>query len=291
MINIKGFKTGLIMLAPVFLFLSCKKGDDTPPDTIDPTVPQDTCKISQVIFTPQLGGGSYGFIQADFTYNNNNISQITYPGNGKILFSYDAQGHLTRKAYYFAGNPQIMESHTYTGSWPEPLPWSQWINSVDSNFHSGFFQPTGSTVFRYSSVPDSNVVTEITSNNSNVSFKDIKFTWSNGDPVSITFNDPSLAGPLVTNVTYDVTKVNKFNQVFRKFMFQGIGNGGFLFDGYSKYMLFHFMSKHMVTSVASMGHPYYELAGNFTYTYNSKGLVKETKLNGVTILTFSYTCD
>jgi hypothetical protein len=281
----------MIILAPVVLLLSCKKGDETPDNTVDPTVPQDTCKISQIIFTPQLGGGSYGFIQADITYNNNNISQITYPGNGKILFTYDASNHLIRKAYYFAGNPQIMESHTYTDSRLYPLPSQQWINSVDSNFYSGFFQPTGSTVFRYNGLTDSNVVTQITSNNSNVDFKEINLTWANGDPVSITFNDPSLSSPLVTNITYDVTKVNKFSQVFRQFMFQGIGNSGELFDGYSKYMLFHFISKHMVTSVASSGAPYYELAGNFTYTYNSKGLVKETKLNGVTILTFSYTCD
>ena len=281
----------IIILAPVLLLISCKKGDETPDNTVDPTIPQDTCKIRQIIFTPQLGGGSYGFIQADFTYNNNNISQITYPGNGKIVFSYDAQNHLTRKAYYFAGNPQIMESHTYTSSRLDPLPWPQWINSVDSNFFSGFFQPTGSTVFRYSSVPDSNVVTEITSNNSNVDFEKINFTWANGDPVSITFDDPNLTRPLTTNITYDVTKVNKFSQMFRQFMFQGIGNSGELFDGYFKYMLFHFIGKHMVTSVASNGQPYYELAGNFTYTYNSTGLVKETKLNGVTILTFSYTCD
>ncbi len=285
------FRSLTLILSLAIVFLSCKKGDETPDNTVDPTVPQDTCKISQIIFTPQLGGGSYGFIQADFTYNNNNISQITYPGNGRIVFSYDAFNHLTRKAYYFAGNPQIMESHTYTGSWPYPLPYTQWVNSVDSNFYSGFFQPTGSTVFYYNSVPDSNVISQITSNNSNVDFEDIRFTWSNGDPVKITFNDPSLSTPLVTNITYDVTRVNKFSQMFRQFMFQGIGNSGELFDGYSKYMLFHFISKHMVTSVASSGQPYYELAGNFTYTYNAKGFVKETKLNGVTILTFSYTCD
>jgi hypothetical protein len=285
------FKSLPLIASLAVLFLSCKK-DDAANNPSNPSIVSDTCKATRIIFTPQFGGGAYGYIDCNITYTGNNITQITYPANGSIVFSYDSLNNLKRKVYYFYGSPQVQESHTYISNWNIPSPYPHYIQSIDSNYYSGAFHSTGYTIFSYgSTLADSTILTGITSTNPNVTFKNITFTWRNGDPIAFKFVEPNTSQVQTDSIYYDTTKINKFNQLFPKFALQGIGNSGELFDGYSKYMLYHFISKHMITRITTTGSAYYKILGDFTYTYNADNLVKEVKQNGITILQYFYSCD
>ncbi len=275
-----GFKNKyLITLILSILFFSCNK-----PNSSNPS---NSCKITKIIYTPQTSGGG-GYVECNFTYTGNNISKFDF-GNGVWLFTYDAFNRVKRHEVYFAGDPQIVESHTFVEGWGPGTGFA--VLSIDSSFYNGQFQATGRTAYNYNNYQARDYITSVQSNNSYVIYDNVDFTWQNGDPITAILTDPNTSFAGIDSISYDLTKTNKFNQLFPSFIFQGLSNSGEIFSTGSKYMLYHFMSKHMVSKVTITGDPYYKMVGNFTYTYNAQDLVKEIKLNGTTVMRFFYSCD
>ena len=277
----------------VILIVSCSKNTGQDPNNSNNSItnqPVDSCKLTGIVYTPVLNGG-WGDISCVVSYEGNNLSQFTYTqglADNKDLFSYNNQNQLILTRFYQNNDPQISESHSFREGWnPGGFFWQ----SVDSNFYSGFFQATGFTGYKYNGGQIHDFITGVGSDNPNVAFKDVRYTWEHGDPVSFTYTEPNSTQIQTATISYDTTRLNFFNQVFPKFIFQGVNIDGELFGVYYKYMLHHFLGKHIITNVSTTGDPFYIASGNFTYSYNAKGLVSEMQLNGTTILKFNFSCD
>lgn len=268
----------------IVLLFSCSKPEGNSPN---PTNPSTDCKLSKISYS--LGVGNLE--QFDVTYTGNNITQLTAtstsPSIAKVLYFYDAANHLIRKELY-DNSQQFLGSKTYSST-----NFQYGRGEVDSNFYSGSIHLVGFvnydinqdlingqlTNFRLSSLVYRNDPTHMNL------FTREKPTWTAEDITTLTRDDQSNIVQCTETITYDITKENKFTQVFPEFLWQDLFND---FSVTRMTPCFYF-SKHMITKVVS--DCFNDQVGDYTYTYNAQGLIKEIMLNGSTFMTFGYTCD
>jgi hypothetical protein len=274
----------------ILLLTSCSKDPDpetTTPDTVD------SCKLLRVEYTiPAVSG--YIRTQCRIVYNGDKISEIRYEDdNGspfaKDVFFYDANNEVSRRELYNFGDSLIDESHNYREAFNPGL--GLFLQSIDSNYYNGLMQPTGFTAYRFNNFNTRDYITDLVSDNPNAIFEHVKYSWQHNDPVQFTFVEPNSSQLRTTTITYDTTKLNTFNQQFPKFWFFASNHSGNLFlPGEPKFMQYILLGKHLIKKVVSTGHPYYQITGDFTYAYNSKGLITEVLVDGYTIFRFTYSC-
>lgn len=274
----------------IIYFSSCNKESINESSN---SVALDSCKLQKIIYTITLPSPS-GFVyhECHVTYSGNEISGFKhYYANGDLFawhnFIYDSQNNLIRSEYHQNTYGNIIRSHNYNR-----IPFSIYLESIDSSYSYGAFRPAGHSKYTYNTALSPNHIVRITSDNQSVNFHDVNYYWQNDDPVQFTFTEPNSSVLQTTTISYDTTKINKLNQVFSKFWLQAINNAGNLFTmAHDKYLQHFFLGKHIITKVTSTGDPYYQITGDFTYTYNSLGFIKEMKVNNTTLLKFYYSCD
>lgn len=285
------FKDFLLPFAiSIVLLTSCGKDPET-----EPTLPETlgSCKLSRVEYSYPATNGILR-IRCRILYNDDKISEITYESdNGspyaQDVFFYDASNQVSRRQAYYFGDPEIDESHTYREGFNPSL--GRFLQSIDSNYYNGLLQPTGYTAYRFNDFNTRYYLTDLVSDNPNVPFKHVKYTWQYNDPVQFTFVEPNSSQLRTTTITYDTTKLNTLNQQLPNFWFFASNYRGTLFlAGEHKFMQHFFLGKHLIKKVVSTGNPYYQITGDFTYAYNSRGLITDVIVDGYTIFRFTYSC-
>jgi hypothetical protein len=285
-------KTLILMLVITVLFTACNKPRVTNDPT--PTPSADRCKITKITYYPQQGS------QKEFavTYNDSLISKLAettafpYSNQGYILnfYYYNASGQSLSKRieYYDSNNPQISFAQTFNtalfgGSFGR--------GSRDSNFYNNQFQYTGQRNYFYNTYlsngnPILHQISLIRTTDANGTITESEtYTWLNDDIIKADINEPNIAGTDL--ITYDTTKINKFNILHPEYFLQGLYNTYFFLPNL-KYL---YLSKHMIKSISSNNPNRNTKTGNFTFTYNSSELMKEIILNGRVITKYEYTCD
>lgn len=281
----------LLVISTCFAVAGCKKDQDA--SSSNASFLQDSCKPLTIVFTPQISSGVTGYSKCELEYTGSRITRVKYKYNtgalyGTEKFIFDSQNKLQRKEFYLNNDSQISESHNFYEAWDPYI--GHFLASADSNYFSNMFQLTGYTGYIYNGGTFYDYITRIFSNNPNVPFKKVDYTWSNGDPVKFTFIEPNTNQTQTTTVTYDTAQVNKLNQLYPDLSFLVINNDGAI-RGAQYYMQHFFLGKHLITKISTTGNSYYQMSGNITYTYNAQGLVSEIKLDGLIFLRFTYSCD
>lgn len=281
----KHLKKSAYFFAFIVLFFSCSKPADTPgPDPINPST---DCKLSKISYS--LGPGNLE--QFDVVYTGNNISQLIAtspsPVFAKALYFYDAAGHLIRKELY-ASSQELLESKTYSSS---DFQYGRY--EVDSTVYSGSIHFHRSTVYDINQDLINGQLTNFRligliyrddPSHLNLFTKETP-TWTGYDITTLTRTSNTSTSVCTETITYDLTKENKFTQVFPEFVYQD------LFNDYLsiRFTPCFYFSKHLVTKVTS--DCFNDQVGNYTYTFNAQGLIKQILLDGNPFMSFIYTCD
>ena len=282
-------KTLTLVLVITILFTACNKSGDTNAPT--PTV--DRCKITKITYYPDQGS------QQEFTvtYNDSLISKLTesttfpYTNYNHIVnyryYNSNNQSLLSRTEYYDSNNPQISFSQTFNTGY---FGGSFGRGSRDSNFYNNQFRYTGQVNYFYNTYFNGDPILHqirlirVTDENGATTESE-NYTWTNDDITKADINEPNIAG--TDFITYDTTKVNKFNILHPEYFIQGQYNNYYFLPNL-KYL---YLSKHMIKSISSNNPNRTTKTGNFTFTYNSSGLMKEIIFNGRIITKYEYTCD
>lgn len=282
--------TGIFLIST--LFIACKKSDDTSDPNPTPVV--NKCKITKITYYPQQGS----LQEFTVTYNDSLISKLTE----STPLPYTNQNHIVNYRYYNSNNQFILKSIEYYDSNNPQISFSQTFNtgyfggsfgrsSRDSSFYNNQFQFVGYRSYFYntdfSGAPILHQLwTFKTYNENGAQTESENYTWTNDDITRADINEPNIAG--TDFITYDTTKINKFNVLNPEYFLQGLYNSSYYFLPNLKYL---YLSKHMIKSISSNNPNRTTKTGNFTFTYNSNGLMKEIIFNGRTITKYEYTCD
>lgn len=262
-------KFKILFVAIVLSLTSCSK-DDT--NTIEEKTTEEnpqagSCKISEI---------TYGFFSGDEVYtaiySGENLTELISSVN-KVVFTYNAQNHLTKKEYYDTGNSQIQfKSEFKTNSGGQITEQRNW------EFYSGSLQYTGKEIFIY----NGSELTQITSYDTDDTTIEGKFIyeWTGDNPTKLSIYDGNDALECENNIVYDLAKENKFNATFPYFAFQDIYDEDF--------QLYLFLGKNVVTSTTN------SCSGgtnNFNISLQSDSFLDNVRLNGDLLWEFEYGCE
>ena len=191
-----------ILLLSFLFLISCSKNDN--PDT--PSTENLNCKISKITYG--------GLNNRTYTpsYNGDKLIELNSLSE-KVVFSYNSNGYLIKREYYKAGDPNIQFKTEYTPNNNGII-----IERKDWEYYNGNLTYTGKTTFTY----NNNKLTEIKDYNvDDVTVMNRKtLEWTNEKPTKLKIYRTDNTLECENNISYDLTKENKFNSTFKYFMFQ-----------------------------------------------------------------------
>jgi hypothetical protein len=278
-------KTLTATLVITILYTACNK----PGDTNDPTTHVDRCKITKITFYPQQGSQEEYIV----TYTDSLISKLTETAT----FPYTSQNHIIKYQYYNVNNQSLLSRIEYYDSNNPQISFSQTFNtgyfggsfgrgSRDSSFYNNQFQYVGQRIYFYNTYLSTGgpILHQIrllrgTDENGAITGSEA-YTWTNDDITKADINSAS-----TDFITYDTTKINKFNVLLPEYFLQGLYINYYWLPNLN----YLYLSKHMITNITSTNPS--RQTGNFTFTYNPGGLMREIIFNGRTITKYEYSCD
>jgi len=257
-------KIRILFLATLLPLISCSTDDNNPtgenPQAAD-------CKISAI---------TYGFYSGDIVYSaaysGENITELT-SNVDKVVFTYDAQNHLTKKEFYDIGNSQVKFKTEFTTNYS-----GQITEQRNWEFYSGSLQYTGKKSFSH----NGNKLTQIIDYDvDDISIQNkLVYQWTGDNPTKLSVYNENDLLECANTIAYDLTKENKFNLTFPYFVFQDIYDEDF--------QLYMFLGKNIITSTTNS-------CSGETDNYNtnllSNELIDNVKRNGDLLWKFLYNCE
>lgn len=257
-------KIKILFVATLLSLFSCSKDDD---NQTDENPQAENCKISTI---------TYGFFSGNrvytATYSGENLTELT-SNVDKVVFTYDAQNHLTKKEIYDMGNSQVQFKTEFTTNSN-----GQIIEQRNWEFYSGSLQYTGKETFTYSG----NKIAQITNydlDDTTIEGK-LVYEWTGDNPTKLSVYNENNVLECENTIAYDLIKENKFNSTFIYFSFQDIYDEDF--------NLYQFLGKNVITSTTN------SCSGDtdiYNITLQSNGLLDNVKLNGDLLWKFEYDCE
>lgn len=251
--------TGIVFLA---FFLSCtkQKGDDLP-----------DYKMSKIFY-----GFSAPLREYTVTYSGDNITELNGVGE-KFTFSYDPSGKLVKKERINTATNALVKKET--------LEYNSTGQIVNHKIYSYDTDPNGELTFNrdflYANSKLSETKIFIKGSSQTVNYKEV-ITWENENLFTMAGydeNNQRLGCTTDTRFVFD-PKENVFNRVFPKFRFQELS-----FGINASYV---FLAKNTLSKIEYPCQQPGSLAVNYTYSYDSKGMVTEIFQDGHTLWKFEY---
>jgi hypothetical protein len=250
---------GIVFLA---VFLSCNKpaGHDLP-----------DYKMSKIY---------YGFLaplrEYTVTYSGANITELNGVGE-RFMFSYDASGNVVKKERFNSVTNALLKKET--------LEYNSAGQIVNHKIYSYDTDPNGELTFNreylYANSKLSGSVIFSKGSSQTVNYKEI-ITWENENLFTVAGydeNNQRLGCTTDTRFVFD-SKENLFNKVFPKFRFQELS-----FGINASYV---FLAKNTLNKIEYPCQQPGSLPVNFTYSYDSKGMITEVFQDGHTLWKFEY---
>ncbi len=185
-----------------------------------------------------------------------------------VYYTYNSDGYLTQKEYFQNNLPYFKEEYTISGGLVSQMLYYE--------YYGGTYNYNGKHVNTYSSgkLQQSQYIDQ-----NGVAGEKGVYTWTgeNITQLKTYLSDNTL--DCTINYTYDLNKVNNFNNYFPFFEYQNV------FE--DDYLDVRFMSKNMLSQTTHCN----GTVENFTYTYTAQNLMdKVTGSNGTDIYRFTFTC-
>ncbi len=255
----------ILLFFSITLLNSCRSENSN--DNPTPPIQTTNCKISKI---------SYGFFSGTrvytATYNNGNLTELNSNAD-KVVYSYDANNYLTKAEFFDTGNPQVKFRKIFI-----PNSNGQIIEQKNWEYYSGSLTYTGKETFTYNGTKLSEIK-NYALNDTTIQER-IVYEWTNDNPTKIKIYNGSNVLECENNITYDLTKENKFNSTYKYFMFQDVYDEDF--------NMFQFLGKNVITSHINLCS---NNTDNYNYTILTNGLTDQVKLNGNLLWKFEYNCN
>lgn len=255
----------ILLFFSITLLNSCRSENSN--DNPTPPIQTANCKISKI---------SYGFFSGTrvytATYNNGNLTELN-SNVDKVVYSYDANNYLTKAEFFDTGNPQIKFRKIFI-----PNSNGQIIEQKNWEYYSGSLTYTGKETFTYNGTKLSEIK-NYALNDTTIQER-IVYEWTNDNPTKLKIYNGSNVLECENNITYDLTKENKFNSTYKYFMFQDVYDEDF--------NMFQFLGKNVITSHTNLCS---NNTDNYNYTLLTNGLTDQVKLNGNLLWKFEYNCN
>lgn len=258
-------------------------------DPVTSTPPADGCKLKTVNFDTSQSGAF------NVKYDGDLIVQLTRESDSqhKIVFGFDSLNRFAKRETFgpFNGSQILTGRSEYyydqSGHFVKRLEYGQ---TYSGNTALGL-SLQGIDSFTYSGSNISEMKNYSPFNGTNIYQGKTVFTWTNDDLSSLQEYDQRGQVYHSVNFTYDVSKENKFDSLFKGFYIQEPFEYGHSLEGVRR-------SKHILTqSVEQWNSSPPPLPRTSTYitTFNKNGYVKSIQETiGATtfyVFRFQYTCD
>jgi len=244
----------------LFVCYSCTETDD---NTIKKVA------LSKIIYGEQIGLGTY-----DAYYENDLLKELTSVSNNeKIKFEYSENGFISKREFFSLGTEQLLFRTLYTtNSLGQIVEEKNWGND---NYGMTYL---GKQVFGYTNDKLDKIdyygTDDVSINNT------LQFIWDSQNPVLITWLGQDGLSQYSTNITYDLSKINKFNSIFP--------NSNELYAFEYEFLIWQSLSKNVPISSITNYNSGQQETKSYNYSLLSDGLTNEIYYNGQLWLKFEY---
>ena len=210
------------------------------------------------------------------TYSGDNITELNGVGE-RFTFSYDASGNLVKKERFNTITNALLKKET--------LEYNSAGQIVNHKIYSYDIDPNGELTFNrdylYSNSKLAGSTVFMKGASQTFNYMEV-ITWENENLFTIaTYDENNVRQGCLTDTRFVFdSKENLFNRVFPKFRFQELS-----FGTNASYV---FLAKNTLSKIEYPCQQPGSLPVNFTYSYDSKGMVTEVFQDGHTLWKFEY---
>jgi hypothetical protein len=243
--------------------LSCTKNDD---------YEIQKCNLSKIIYGEGIGQYTYTAY-----YENNLIKELISISNSeKIEFEYSENGFISKREFFNIGNPQVMHRSQYTtNSSGQILERKNWRYENNEMIYIGkqTYEYSGSKLQKIQNyyIDDISILNTL------------ELIWDGLNPVVVNQLGQDRLPDYSAHITYDTSKINKFNSTFSNFQQ--------FYPFESIFLIWQSLSYNTPTSSISYFNNNSSETRHYQYSLLYNGLTSEIYYNDFLWIKYEYDCE